>query len=72
MSMLRHQFSNERGGGVGALNHLPLSYSVKVCITFRITHRGPELTKDLLCDDNQISEYYFYSTSDEEFPKMFI
>ena len=37
MSMLRHQFSNERwggggGGGVGAPLTTFLSYSVKVCI----------------------------------------
>ena len=30
MSMLRHRFSNERGGGGGALNHLPLLFCKSV------------------------------------------
>ena len=33
MSMLRHRFSNERGGGGGAPWTTFLSYSVKVCVT---------------------------------------
>ena len=30
MSMLRHRFSNERLGGGGALNHLPLLFCKSV------------------------------------------
>ena len=40
MAMLRHRFSNEGGrgggGGGGGMNHFPLSYSVKVCISCEI------------------------------------
>ena len=33
MSMLRHWFSNERWGGGGGLNHLPLLFCKSVYIT---------------------------------------